>query len=169
VIKKWSEWPLTASKYCHWLFYQLKDTQNINLFMDYETFGEHQWSESGIFDFLKKLPGEWLNNSGNDFETVSGIIDARQPVDEIDIPNTVTWADTERYLSAWLGNPMQNASINSLYELTEKIHKTHDLNLIEDWRKLQTSDHFYYMCTKYFYDGDIMPISVHMIHLMKHI
>jgi len=152
--QEWSEWPLTAEKYCHWLS-EIDDANNINLFMDYETFGEHQWSDSGIFDFLKKFPGDWIDKHGNTFQTISQISASSEKVDEIDMPQTVTWADTERDLSAWLGNPMQNAAINSLYELTEKIHQTHDLLLIEDWRKLQTSDHFYYMCTKYFNDGDI--------------
>ncbi|MEI8339007.1 MAG: alpha-amylase, partial [bacterium] len=110
---------------------------------------------SGIFDFLDHIPVEWLKHEGNDFKTVSEIINESEPVDEIDVPNTITWADTERDLSAWLGNPMQKNSIELLYDLRDNIHKTHDLELIEDWRKLQTSDHFYYMCTKYFNDGDI--------------
>lgn len=152
--KNWSEWPLTAAKYNSWLS-ESNDANNINLFMDYETFGEHQWADSGIFDFLEHFPEEWLKDSGHDFKTVAEVIDSNEAVDEIDVPETVTWADTERDLSAWLGNPMQNTSINQLYGLTEKIHETNDLNLIEDWRKLQTSDHFYYMCTKYFNDGDI--------------
>ncbi len=152
--KNWSEWPLTSEKYVNWLNANQK-AQNINLFMDYETFGEHQWEDSGIFDFLDHLPAEWLKHEGNDFKTVSEIINESEPVDEIDVPNTITWADTERDLSAWLGNPMQKNSIELLYDLRDNIHKTHDLELIEDWRRLQTSDHFYYMCTKYFNDGDI--------------
>jgi alpha-amylase len=87
--------------------------------------------------------------------TVSEVIDNFEPVDRVDMPKTVTWADTERDLSAWLGNALQDSSINSLYSLEAKIHETNDLVLIEDWRRLQTSDHFYYMCTKYFNDGDI--------------
>ena len=152
--KNWSEWPLTSEKYVNWLNAN-QQAQNINLFMDYETFGEHQWEDSGIFDFLDHLPAEWLKHEGNDFKTVSEIINESEPVDEIDVPNTITWADTERDLSAWLGNPMQKNSIELLYDLRDNIHKTHDLELIEDWRRLQTSDHFYYMCTKYFNDGDI--------------
>ena len=152
--KNWSEWPLTSEKYVNWINAN-QQAQNINLFMDYETFGEHQWEDSGIFDFLDHLPVEWLKHEGNDFKTVSEIINESEPVDEIDVPNTITWADTERDLSAWLGNPMQKNSIELLYDLRDNIHKTHDLELIEDWRRLQTSDHFYYMCTKYFNDGDI--------------
>jgi alpha-amylase len=123
--------------------------------MDYETFGEHQWSESGIFDFLIHLPKQWLKMNGHTFMTVSEAIDSLEPVGQIDVPTTVTWADTERDLSAWLGNSMQTSSIKALYDLQDKIISSGDLALIEDWRRLQTSDHFYYMCTKWFNDGDI--------------
>jgi alpha-amylase len=150
----WTEWPLTADKFTHWLNAN-QDATNFNLFMDYETFGEHQWDESGIFSFLEHLPQEWLKTGGNTFMTVSEAIDAFQPKDTIDMPETVTWADTERDLSAWLGNSMQQESIHALYDLQEHILRTGDYGLIEDWRRLQTSDHFYYMCTKWFSDGDI--------------
>lgn len=150
----WAEWPLTASKFSHWLS-DTADATNFNLFMDYETFGEHQWSESGIFDFLEHLPQEWLKNPDHTFMTASEAIDAFDPVDQVDVPHTTTWADTERDLSAWLGNPMQQQAIHALYELQTPVIKSGDLALIEDWRKLQTSDHFYYMCTKWFSDGDI--------------
>jgi alpha-amylase len=150
----WAEYPLTADKFSHWLS-EDADATNFNLFMDYETFGEHQWSESGIFDFLHHLPDQWLKTEGHKFMTVSEVIDNFEPVDQIDMPNTVTWADTERDLSAWLGNPMQGSSIHQLYNLENEIIGTNDLALIDDWRKLQTSDHFYYMCTKWFNDGDI--------------
>lgn len=150
----WSEWPLTADKFSHWLS-ENHNATNFDLFMDYETFGEHQWSESGIFDFLEHLPKEWLKTDGHSFMTVSEVIDTFEPVDQVDAPYTVTWADTERDLSAWLGNGLQTTSIQSLYGLQDKIIGTGDLSLIEDWRRLQTSDHFYYMCTKYFNDGDI--------------
>lgn len=152
--QNWAEWPLTADKFSHWLS-EDQDATNFNLFMDYETFGEHQWSESGIFDFLKSLPGEWLKTDGHQFMTVSEAALAIPSVGEVDIPHTVTWADTERDLSAWLGNAMQQESIHALYELEAHILNTGDWSLIEDWRRLQTSDHFYYMCTKWFNDGDI--------------
>ena len=151
---EWSEWPLTADKFAGWLN-QEPNATNFNLFMDYETFGEHQWEESGIFGFLSHLPGEWLKTEGNTFMTVSEVIDANEPVGVVDVPETITWADTERDLSAWLGNGLQTSSIEALYGLQDDIIKTGDFNLIEDWRRLQTSDHFYYMCTKYFNDGDI--------------
>ncbi|HEU4914397.1 MAG TPA: glycoside hydrolase family 57 protein [Candidatus Saccharimonadales bacterium] len=152
--RNWSGWPLTADKFAHWLN-STQDADVFNLFMDYETFGEHQWHESGIFDFLQHLPNEWLKQGGNTFMTVSEAIDAFKPVDYVDAPYTITWADTERDLSAWLGNSMQTSAIIKLYELEAKIMQTGDLQLIDDWRKLQTSDHFYYMCTKWFNDGDI--------------
>lgn len=152
--RNWAEWPLTADKFTHWLNESGQAT-NFNLFMDYETFGEHQWDASGIFDFLEHLPAHWLRTPGNTFMTASEVIDTFDPVDRIDVPQTVTWADTERDLSAWLGNRMQQDAIQGLYELGSHILSTGDLALIEDFRRLQTSDHFYYMCTKWFNDGDI--------------
>ncbi|HEX7963705.1 MAG TPA: glycoside hydrolase family 57 protein [Candidatus Saccharimonadales bacterium] len=150
----WAGWPLTADKFTHWLN-SSGDATNFDLFMDYETFGEHQWDDTGIFEFLAHLPNEWLKTPGNTFMTVSEVIDAFDPVDRVDCPQTITWADTERDLSAWLGNSMQGSAIHALYEMQNKILDTGDLALIDDFRKLQTSDHFYYMCTKWFNDGDI--------------
>ena len=157
----WSEWPLTADKFSHWLNSD-PDAQVFNLFMDYETFGEHQWEESGIFEFLNHLPKQWLHGQGssqltgqNRFMTVSEAIDNFEAKDFVDVPNTITWADTERDLSAWLGNPMQHTAISVLYDMEKAILGAGDLTLIEDWRRLQTSDHFYYMCTKWWSDGDI--------------
>ena len=152
--QEWAEWPLTADKFAHWMSEDHNAT-NFNLFMDYETFGEHQWHESGVFEFLEHLPKEWLKTGANTFMTASEVIDAFEPVGEIDVPQTITWADTERDLSAWLGNPMQGSSIRYLYDLEDKVIGSNDLALIDDWRRLQTSDHFYYMCTKWFNDGDI--------------
>lgn len=152
--RNWNGWPLTADKFAGWLN-QSSDAQVYNLFMDYETFGEHQWEASGIFDFLDHLPQEWLKTPGNAFMTVSETIETFEPVDYVDVPDTITWADTERDLSAWLGNGMQGSAINALYELKDVVLSTGDLGLIEDWRRMQTSDHFYYMCTKWFNDGDI--------------
>ena len=152
--REWSEWPMTADKFAHWLNADDKAT-NFNLFMDYETFGEHQWQDTGIFEFLEHIPEQWLKTEGNTFMTVSELCEAFDPVDRVDYPYTVTWADTERDLSAWLGNNMQQQAISALYDLHDKIIATQDLALIDDWRRLQTSDHFYYMCTKWWNDGDI--------------
>jgi alpha-amylase len=123
--------------------------------MDYETFGEHQWGDTGIFEFLSHLPKEWLKNDHHTFMTVTEAAESYEAKDQVDVPNTVTWADTERDLSAWLGNSMQTGSIQALYDLQDRILETKDMGLISDWRKLTTSDHFYYMCTKWFNDGDI--------------
>jgi alpha-amylase len=150
----WSEWPLTSDKFTHWLN-ETQDADMFNLFMDYETFGEHQWEDKGIFDFLDHLPEKWLSKDGNQFLTFSEAIERFEPKDEIDMPNTVTWADTERDLTAWVGNNMQREAIANLYDLKDKVMATDDLQLIDDWRRLQTSDHFYYMCTKWFNDGDV--------------
>jgi alpha-amylase len=152
--RSWEGWPLTADKFSRWLN-NTDDAQIFNLFMDYETFGEHQWGDSGIFDFLSQLPQEWLQNEGNSFMTISEAIDAHEPVDTVDVPHTTTWADTERDLSAWVGNGMQSSAIAGLYDLEDKILASGDAELIEDWRRLQTSDHVYYMCTKHFADGNI--------------
>ncbi|PKL31510.1 alpha-amylase [Candidatus Saccharibacteria bacterium HGW-Saccharibacteria-1] len=153
--KGWSEWPLSAGTYNTWVNDSLADQQIVNLFMDYETFGEHQWKDTGIFDFYEAFVGNWLSNPDNTFYTTSEAIDAFEPVDEISMPNTVTWADNERDLTAWLGNSMQQEALRYLYEMEDEIIKTNDICLIGDWRKLQTSDHVYYMCTKWFNDGDV--------------
>jgi alpha-amylase len=152
--RNWVGWPLTAAKFVQWLE-DSGDATNFDLFMDYETFGEHQWSDSGIFDFLEHLPGEWLSRHGNTFKTVTQMATEHEAVDRVDVPYITTWADTERDLSAWTGNAMQQEALNALYGLKDKVLHSHDSKLIEDWRRLQTSDHFYYMCTKWFNDGDI--------------
>lgn len=152
--RSWQGWPLTADKFTHWLN-ESGEATNFNLFMDYETFGEHQWDDTGIFDFLYHLPEHWLKGDGNSFMTVSEVIDSFDARDRVDVPHTTTWADTERDLSAWLGNDMQASAITALYDMQDNVMGTNDLTLIDDWRRLQTSDHFYYMCTKYFNDGDI--------------
>lgn len=153
--KNWSEWPLNADTYNEWTNASMADQPLVNLFMDFETFGEHQWEDTGIFDFFENFIGKWLSNPDNTFYTVSGAIDSFEPVGEISMPNTVTWADTERDLTAWLGNSMQQEALRHVYSLEDDVLRTDDLDLIADWRKLQTSDHVYYMCTKWFSDGDV--------------
>lgn len=150
----WEEWPLTVDKYETWLGSSF-DQPLVNLFMDYETFGEHQWHETGIFDFFEEFVGRWLSHSDHTFYTASDAITAHQPVGTISMPQTVTWADSERDLTAWLGNSMQHEAMRHLYSLEDDVMRTGDGELISDWRKLQTSDHAYYMCTKWFTDGDV--------------
>lgn len=153
--KNWSEWPLTADKFTEWVKASIADNPIVNLFMDYETFGEHQWVDTGIFNFFDKFIGLWSNEPNNTFYTVSEAIENIPAVAEISMPQTVTWADTERDLTAWLGNSMQQEALGHVYSLQEDILRTGDGELIADWRKLQTSDHLYYMCTKWFTDGDV--------------
>ncbi|MCU0667178.1 MAG: glycoside hydrolase family 57 protein [Patescibacteria group bacterium] len=154
--KQWEEYPLTADKFVNWMGAAMDNAQVFNLFMDYETFGEHQWQDTGIFEFIKALPQAWQNsNKDRTFMTISEAADNFESSDFVDSPQTITWADNERDLTAWLGNTMQHEAITALYQLEDKILQSGDNNLINDWRKLQTSDHFYYMCTKYFNDGDV--------------
>ncbi len=153
--RNWSEWPLTADKFAGWINRVNGNGNVVNLFMDYETFGEHQWEDTGIFDFMRHLPAEILKHPDNNFKTPSEVVQSYEPVDTVDVPHLISWADTERDISAWLGNAMQSNAIHELYQLEKKIKKTGSEKIIADWRKLQTSDHFYYMCTKYFADGDV--------------
>ena len=153
--KGWKEFPLTAPKYANWIN-QINGNGNVvNLFMDYETFGEHQWEDKGIFEFLKHLPFEILKHNDNDFVTPSEAIKRYEAVAELDLPHYVSWADIERDLSAWLGNRMQQEAIKEIYLLEPSVKLSRNPALIDEWRKLQTSDHFYYMCTKWFNDGDV--------------
>ena len=108
-----------------------------------------------IFNFFESFVAKWLASDNHTFYTVSGALDTFKPVNEISMPETVTWADTERDLTAWMGNSMQQEALRYLYNLGQDIIRTNDQQLISDWRKLQTSDHFYYMCTKWFTDGDV--------------
>ncbi len=159
--KNWSQYPLTTDKFIKWVDQLTWNNDNnrnqfLNLFMDYETFGEHQWAETGIFDFMEKLPQEVLKYEHMGFATpkeVSKLVNYQQ--EPLGFPQAVSWADEERDLSAWLENDMQHNSIETLYELFERIKENGDKDLLEVARKLTTSDHFYYMCTKYFNDGDV--------------
>ena len=153
--RNWSEWPLTAEKFAQWISDVNGNGYVVNLFMDYETFGEHQWEDTGIFDFMRHLPEQVLKHPDNNFKTPSEIVKSYEAIDTVDIPHLISWADTERDLSAWLGNAMQSNAIHELYRMENKIKKTSDEKIVSDWRKLQVSDHFYYMCTKYFADGDV--------------
>jgi alpha-amylase len=152
--RNWKEFPLTAEKYLSWLNVESFRGPLINLFMDFETFGEHQWADTGIFSFFEELVSRWLHEPDAGFLTVSDAC-AGEAVDEVSMPWTVTWADTERDLSAWTGNAMQTEGLKNMYALKNDVLKTGDMGLIGDWRKLLASDHAYFMCTKYFNDGDV--------------
>ena len=153
--RNWKEWPLTVSKYQNWIDLDCLRGNLINLFMDFETFGEHQWKDTGIFNFMDEFISSWLSEYENRFVTVSEACNLMPPADDISMPETITWADTERDLSAWLSNAMQQSAMHEIYALREKILATKNENLIRDWRYLTTSDHPYSMCTKYWNDGDV--------------
>jgi len=153
--RAWPEWPLTARKFAGWVDQINGNGYVCNLFMDYETFGEHQWTDTGVFNFLLSLPRAVLAGGKNDFLTVSQAAESYEPAGEVDVPHMTSWADTERDLSAWLGNSMQANALHELYALADEVLASGDDALIDDWRKLQSSDHFYYMCTKWFADGDV--------------
>ena len=151
----WADWPLTADKYHRWASTALEDAPLLNLFMDYETFGEHQWAEDGIFEFFEQFVRHWVSRPDQKFYTISEAIEANEPQGEISVTQTVTWADSERDLSAWLGNNLQHEAMKYIYDMTERVMRTGDEQLIDDWRKLQTADHVYYMSTKHADDGSV--------------
>jgi len=153
--RSWNEWPLTADKYAAWINKLSSKSELINIFIDFETFGEHNPKESGIFDFLYHLPGAILKKTPFKFMTPSEVAVNLQPIAAINIPTPISWADEERDLTAWLGNELQSAAFTKLYELTEKVNMCNYEQIKKDWTYLQASDHFYYMCTKFFSDGAV--------------
>ncbi|MBR3256672.1 glycoside hydrolase family 57 protein [Candidatus Saccharibacteria bacterium] len=154
--RSWKEWPLSVEKYISWLRDSCLKGNLINLFMDFETFGEHQWADTGIFNFMERFIREWTKDPEQIFVTVSEASE-KPPVAELSMPETITWADTERDLSAWMGNPLQEEAMKYLYSLLPKVQEksAYDPTILEDFRRLTTSDHAYYMCTKYWNDGDV--------------
>jgi len=151
----WDEFPLTTEKFVSWLSALDPKEEVVNLFMDYETFGEHQWKETGIFEFLKALPNAVFKYSDFSFSTPSEVVTKLEPVGAIHVPFPISWADEERDLTAWLGNELQDEAFNNLYKLYDRVKEIDDPEVWKDWLYLQTSDHFYYMCTKWFSDGDV--------------
>lgn len=151
----WDQWPLTAEKFAGWAHAVNGAGELINLFMDYETFGEHQWAETGIFDFMEALPAAVFADPNFDFVTPSQAAERYSPIARIDVPNAISWADVERDLTAWIGNDMERDALETVYSLKEKVLADGGEGIVRTWRRLQTSDHFYYMCTKWFSDGDV--------------
>jgi len=151
----WEEWPLTSEKYAAWLSATQGDV--LNLFVDYETFGEHQWPETGIFGFLGQLPHEVLKYKNMRFTTPSISVEKYPARDVLDVfeMNTISWADIERDTSAWLGNDMQRKIFEELKSLQPLVEKKNDPKLTKIWGYLQNSDHLYFMCTKWWGDGDV--------------
>lgn len=153
--RDWNAWPLTADKYASWINKLAPKSELLNIFLDYETFGEHNWKETGIFDFLCHLPGAILKKTPFRFMTTTEIADTLQPVSAISIPSAISWADEERDITAWLGNELQVAALDKLYSLAGKVNRCEDVQIKRDWEYLQSSDHFYYMATKFFSDGAV--------------
>lgn len=153
--RSWHEFPLTADKFVDWLTRIDGSGDVVGLFMDYETFGEHQWADTGIFDFLDAFPGMLLARPHWSFVTPSEAIARYPAVSELRFPRTVSWADLERDLSAWQGNSMQQRALERVYRLGQAVRRLGDAQVSRTWQRLQTSDHFYYMCTKWFSDGDV--------------
>jgi len=153
--QSWEDWPLTTEKFVGWLSNIPEEEEVVNLFMDYETFGEHQWEDTGIFDFMKTLPGRIFSQSGYTFSLPRELGKKMQPIGPIHVPHAISWADEERDLTAWLGNELQDEAFAKLYDLKDKVKKAKNKDIERDWMNLQTSDHFYYMCTKWFSDGAV--------------
>ena len=153
--QRWKDWPLTVDKYQQWTNAALAEAPLLNLFMDYETFGEHQWADTGIFEFFEQFIRRWMSQEDRTFYTVSEALSIHEPQDEVSVPYTTTWADSERDLTAWLGNSLQIEALRHLYDLENEVIASGDESLIADWRSLQTADHAYYLSTKWSDDGDV--------------
>jgi alpha-amylase len=153
--RDWSEWPLTADKFAAWAAKLAPSSEVLNIFLDYETFGEHNWKESGIFDFLSHLPSAILKKTPYRFLTPAEVAETLQPVSAINVHTPISWADEERDITAWHGNELQVAALDKLYSLARKVNKCDDPQIRKDWMYLQSSDHFYYMATKFFSDGSV--------------
>jgi len=153
--RKWNEWPLTADKYANWIKDVGDNEETVNIFVDYETFGEHNWSSTGIFDFMKALPAAIFKDTDFVFSPPSEVANNLQPISAIHVPQPISWADEERDTTAWLGNDLQDEAFDSLYSIAEKMKHVEDPSILRDWQYMQTSDHFYYMCTKWFTDGEV--------------
>ncbi|MBI9034768.1 MAG: glycoside hydrolase family 57 protein [Bacteroidales bacterium] len=159
--RDWNEWPLTTEKFSDWLNNIDIAEPTVNIFMDYETFGEHQWEETGIFEFLKNLPGKVLERTDLCFRTPSEVADINTAASYMHAPNPVSWADEERDLTAWLGNELQIDAFENLYAIAPRVYECKDEDILNDWKYLQNSDHFYYMCTKWYSDGDVHNYFTH--------
>jgi alpha-amylase len=153
--QEWSEWPLTTDKFVKWLNNIEKNEEVVNLFLDYETIGEHQWKETGIFDFFRHLPTAVFAKSNFTFNTPDQLYHELQPVSAISVPHPISWADEERDLTAWLGNELQDEAFGKLYAYESKVKNCTDPQILQNWLYLQTSNHFYYMCTKWFSAGEV--------------
>lgn len=151
--QRWSEWPLTADKFVGWINNMKDNEEVVNIFLTYETFGEYQWAETGIFDFLKAFTKKVIEEAKHNFKTPSEVSESLQPVSGLNVPYPISWADEERDLTAWLGNDLQKEAFEKVFLLEERVRVCSDKNILRDWELLQTSDHFNFMSTKWFSDG----------------
>ena len=152
--RSWNEWPLTADKYVDWLQESVKESEIVNLFMNYETFGEYQTAETGIFDFMRHLPEVIFARTDFEFLTPGEVIKKHQPEAPLHVPYPISWADEERDITSWMGNELQTEAFEELYKVQDKVKRSDDENLKRDYERLQASDHFYYMRTKLFSDNE---------------
>jgi alpha-amylase len=153
--QSWPEWPLTAEKFVGWLNAIEDKEEVVNVFIDYETIGERQWKETGIFDFFSSLPKTVFSQSNFSFNTPGELNDRLQPIASLHVPFPISWADEERDLTSWLGNELQDEAFSKLFQTWNKVKFSGNPDILIDWGRLQTSDHFYYMCTKWFSDGAV--------------
>ena len=161
--REWECYPLMADTYAEWLHHSVPGGEEaahafVGLFMDYETFGEHQWTETGIFDFMRAFPAHLLEDPRFDFSTPADVAKRYEPTETISASDPISWADAERDVTAWLGNPMQREANAALYGLLPRARAAAAAghpDLLEDWRLLSTSDHVYYMSTKHLSDQDV--------------
>ena len=151
----WNEWPLTAEKYSSWLSSCGGDC--INIYMDYETIGEHHWEDTGIFWFFNALPWQVNKYDSLQFALPREIVRRHKPVGIFDVfeLSTISWADNEMDTSAWIGNKMQMMCFQQIREMGHLVKETEDDDIIKAWRMLQASDHLHNICTKFWGDGDV--------------
>ncbi len=150
--QNWSEYPLTSEKYIHWVKEEAGDVANV--FIDYETIGEHHWEDSGIFQFWSAFFMKSLGE-GMSFQTPSEVVAKHEVKDVYDAHAITSWADSEKDLTAWVSNSMEFEAINKIYRIRDAVRQSENKGLVHVWRKLQTSDHFYYMSTKDAADGEV--------------
>lgn len=151
--QNWNMWPLTADTFASWCHAVNGEGETINLFMNYDTFGETHPESSGIFHFMEALPGAVMAHPDFSFQSPAQVLAACPPVAKVDVPQYMSWADAERDITAWVGNDMQQDAIEALYALEPRVIAAGNSDMLRIWQRLQTSDHFYYMCTKWFADA----------------
>ena len=141
----WPQNPLMADTFAQWC--HDNGGEVINLFMDYESIGQHQTADTGIFEFFEAFPKAWEALGGR-FVTVSEAAQEFEVADEYDCHEPTSWAHTEKDLSAWKGNAMQREARKKILVIEELVKSKNNPELLHQWRKMQTAEHFYYMSTR---------------------